>query len=94
MSPADATALGVEDGGSVRITTPGGSLTTVVEVTDTVQPGHVTLPNGQGVDYPDESGNELELTGAPTNELTWIGHQDSFAGTPWHKHVPARVEAV
>jgi anaerobic selenocysteine-containing dehydrogenase len=94
MSAADAAALGIADGGTVRVTTAGGSLTTVVEVTDTVQPGHITLPNGQGVDYPAESGDALELTGVPTNELTWIGHQDQFAGTPWHKHVPARVEAV
>jgi hypothetical protein len=91
ISVADAAALGVEDGGSVRVTTGGGSLTTVVEVTDTVRPGHVTLPNGQGVDYP-SAGGDVELTGIPTNELTYIGHEDPFAGTPWHKHVPARVE--
>jgi anaerobic selenocysteine-containing dehydrogenase len=91
MSVADAGALGVEDGGSVRVTTAGGTLSTVVEVSDTVRPGHVTLPNGHGVDYPSEDG-AAELTGAPTNELTSIGHEDPFAGTPWHKHVPARVE--
>lgn len=91
MSPADAAALAVEDGGRVRVTTAGGSLTTDVEITDTVQPGHVTLPNGLGLDYPDESGTRVG-TGVPTNELTSIGHQDPLAGTPWHKHVPARVE--
>ena len=58
-----------------------------------MRPGHVTLPNGLGVDYPRMAG-DVELTGVPTNELTSIGHQDPFAGTPWHKHVPARVEAV
>ncbi len=93
MSPGDAAGLGIEDGASVRITTAGGSLTTVVEITDTLRDGHVTLPNGLGVDYPGEDG-EPALTGAPANELTSIGHEDEFAGTPWHKHVPARVEAV
>jgi anaerobic selenocysteine-containing dehydrogenase len=93
MSPADAADLGVEDGQKVRVTTAGGSLTAVVEVSDTVQPGHMTLPNGLGVDYPDDRG-ELVLTGVATNELTSIGHQDPFAGTPWHKHVPASVEAI
>jgi anaerobic selenocysteine-containing dehydrogenase len=93
ISVEDAGSLGVEDGGSVRVTTAGGSLTTVVEVSDTVRAGHVTLPNGYGVDYPSDSG-ALELAGVPTNELTSIGHEDPFAGTPWHKHVPARVEAV
>lgn len=91
MSPADAAALAVEDGGRVRVTTAGGSLLTNVEITDTVQPGHVTLPNGLGVDYPADDGTTVS-TGVPTNELTSIGHQDPFAGTPWHKHVPARVE--
>ena len=64
----------------------------VVEVTDTVRPGHITLPNGLGVDYPSDRGDEV--TGVPTNELTSLGHQDEFAGTPWHKHVPARLEPL
>jgi formate dehydrogenase len=93
ISPSDAAGLAVKDGGEVRITTAGGSLTTAVEISDTLQPGHVTLPNGLGVDYPDDHG-EMVGTGVPTNELTSIGHQDPFAGTPWHKHVPARIEAV
>lgn len=93
MSADDAAALGVADGAAVRVTTAGGSMTTVVEINDSIQPGHVTLPNGQGVDYPD-AGGDPERTGVPPNELTYLGHQDPFAGTPWHKHVPARVEAV
>ena len=93
ISPSDATELGVEEGSRVRVTTAGGSLTTDVEVTDTILPGHITLPNGLGVDYPAEGG-DLVGTGVAPNELTSIGHQDAFAGTPWHKHVPARVEPV
>lgn len=54
---------------------------------------HTTLPNGLGVDFPNDEG-DLVLTGAATNELTSLGHEDPFAGTPWHKHVPARVEGV
>ena len=30
----------------------------------------------------------------PTNELTSLEWRDPLAGTPWHKHVPARIEAV
>ena len=55
---------------------------------------HLTLPNGLGVDYPKSDREEAETTDFPPNELTYIGHQDEFAGTPWHKHVPARVEAA
>ena len=64
-----------------------------MEVTDSMQPGHVSLPNGQGVDYPGEDGKPV-LTGVAINELTSLQWRDPIAGTPWHKHVPARVEAV
>jgi hypothetical protein len=34
------------------------------------------------------------LTGVAANELTSLSWRDPLAGTPWHKHVPARVEAL
>ncbi len=93
MSPGDAERLGITDGGRVRLSTQRGSIETVVEITDTVREGHITMPNGLGVDYPEDDG-ELIRTGAAPNELTWPELRDDFAGTPWHKHVPARVEVV
>jgi anaerobic selenocysteine-containing dehydrogenase len=93
VSPADASALGLSDGGRARITTAAGYAETLVEVTDSMLPGHVSLPNGQGVDYPGEDGEPV-LTGVPINELTSLGWRDPIAGTPWHKHVPARVEPI
>ena len=93
MSPDDARSLGVLDGGRVRITTRRGSAEAVVEVTDRMQPGHVSLPNGLGLDYPDATGRPV-VHGVAPNELTSSAHRDPIAGTPWHKHVPARVEAV
>ena len=32
--------------------------------------------------------------GVAPNELTAGEDRDWLAGTPWHKHVPARLEAV
>jgi formate dehydrogenase len=93
MNPADAARLGLADGGRARLTTKRASVETIVELTDTLQPGHVTLPNGLGVDYPDESGRPA-LRGVAPNELTASEDRDPVAGTPWHKHVPARVEAI
>jgi anaerobic selenocysteine-containing dehydrogenase len=93
MSPEDAKRLGVEDGGRVRVTTKRGSALAVVEISDRLQPGHVSLPNGLGVGYPDESGRDA-VHGVPPNERTSSEHRDWVAGTPWHKHVPARVEPV
>ena len=60
-----------------------------VELTETMQRGHVALPNGLGLGYPAASG-EL-ATGIAPNELTATDDRDPFVGTPWHKHVPARI---
>jgi formate dehydrogenase len=93
IAAEDAARLGIEDGGRVLVTTAAGAAEATVEITDTMLPGHVALPNGQGVDYPAEDGDPV-LTGVPANELTSLAWRDPLAGTPWHKHVPARIEAV
>jgi formate dehydrogenase len=129
VSKEDAVRLGLEDGGRVLVTTAAGAAEATVEITDAMMPGHVSLPNGQGVDYPaadgggtdgetagsegfggERSGDEGSgsgesgegaawkgtpvLTGVPANELTSLGWRDPIAATPWHKHVPARLEAI
>jgi formate dehydrogenase len=53
----------------------------------------VTLPNGLGLEYPDGAGGRT-VHGVAPNELTSIEDRDWLAGTPWHKHVKARIEAV
>ena len=93
LHPDDARRLGIADGGRARLTTKRGSVETAVEVTDTLQPGYVTLPNGMGTSYPTDDGTE-HLAGVPPNELTASEDRDWLAGTPHHKHVRARVEAA
>ena len=93
MSPDDAARLGVGDGDRVRLTTKRGTADVCVEVSDRMLDGHISLPNGMGIDATDNTGN-LERTGVAPNELTAAEDRDPFAGTPWHKHVPARVEAL
>ncbi len=93
LSPGDAEAMGVETGGRIRVTTPGGSAVAVVEVNDTMQDGFISLPNGMGLDY-SPAGGEPEAVGISPNELTTVDWKDAYAGTPWHKHVPARLEPV
>jgi len=88
MCPDDARALAVADGDRVRITTRRGSALAEVEVTDTLRPGHVSLPNGLGLC----ANVGAATTGVAPNELTRGEDRDPFVGTPWHKHVPARVE--
>ncbi|MGH7803448.1 MAG: molybdopterin dinucleotide binding domain-containing protein [Candidatus Binatia bacterium] len=93
MHPDDAGRLGVADGGRVRVSTKRGSAEALVEISDRMQPGHVSLPNGLGVDFPTEAGI-LDKTGVAPNELTASEDRDWVAGTPWHKNVPARIEAM
>lgn len=89
LSPTDATRLGIRDGGCARITTRTGSAVARVEISDTLMPGHATLPNGLGLSYPDAPSR-----GVAPNELTAAGDRDWLAGTPHHKHVAARIEAA
>ncbi len=92
VSPADAAALGLVTGGQVRVITSRGEAQVSVEVYEGMQPGHVSLPNGLGLD--EEHDGEVRRVGVPPNELTDARLRDPIAGTPWHKSVPARLEAV
>jgi anaerobic selenocysteine-containing dehydrogenase len=93
ISPIDAQAIGVNEGSRVRVTTRRGSAEAVAEISDRMQSGHISLPNGLGLSYPEEQG-EISIQGVAPNELTASEHRDWLAGTPWHKHVPARIEIV
>ncbi|WP_111512405.1 molybdopterin-dependent oxidoreductase [Mycobacterium kyogaense] len=93
VSPADAAALGLCDGGRARIRTAAGTAEAVVEISDAMLPGHASLPNGFGVDYVDAEGHVVAPGVAP-NALTSSRWRDAYAGTPLHKHVPARIEAL
>ena len=88
VHPDDAARVGVADGGTARIVTRRGAATVTVEVSPAMHPGFMSLPNGMGLDQ-DDTGR----TGTAPNELTSAGDRDPIAGTPWHKHVPARLEA-
>src|SRR3954469_18043134 len=88
ISPADAQALGLADGDSAEVTTRRARCTAPIEITDTMRPGHISLPNGYGLAH----GPGGPITGVAPNELTDGARRDWVAGTPWHKHVPARVE--
>ncbi|HEX4820549.1 MAG TPA: molybdopterin-dependent oxidoreductase [Acidimicrobiales bacterium] len=90
VSPSDASASGLADGDLAELTTKRGSVLVTVAVDDSVQPGHVSLPNGLGLDHV-EAGRRHQ-TGVAPNELTASEDRDPWAGTPWHKTVPARLE--
>jgi len=93
MHSKDAEKLELLSGDNVRITTKSGTAQTYVEVNDIQQPGFISLPNGIGIDYVDEDGDQVRIGIAP-NDLTSNQDKDFFAGTPWHKYVRAKIEKV
>ena len=93
VSVEDAQSLGLVACGRARITTAAGSAEATVEVSEAMLPGHAALPNGLGLDYTGDDGR-AHVPGVAPNALTSTGWRDAYAGTPWHKHVPARIEAL
>jgi anaerobic selenocysteine-containing dehydrogenase len=93
MNPADAQRIGCKEGDWVNMTTRRGNAHAELELGDDLQLGHVSLPNGHGLDYKNNDG-ALVHKGVSLNELTDTKSRDAFAGTPWHKYVPMRVERV
>ncbi len=90
IAKVDADRIGVTDGDRVRIVTERGEATIEVAIDEGMHAGHLSLPNGTGTDRVD--GGERVVDGVAPNELTGSFHRDRFAGTPWHKSVPARLE--
>lgn len=90
ISPYDARVLKLGDGDLVSVTTRRGRCTTPVEISESMRAGHISLPNGYGLQH----GAGGPVTGVAPNELTDGSRRDWLAGTPWHKHVPAHVEKL
>jgi anaerobic selenocysteine-containing dehydrogenase len=87
VNPADALRLTLSDGGRVRVLTENGCVEGDLEVTDRVRRGTVLIPHGFGLNY------DGTVYGFNANELTKNTHRDPL-GTPIHRFVPCRIEAV
>lgn len=93
IHPQDAASHGLKPGDTVEVSTKRATVVVPIEITEAMQPGHISLPNGVGLSYRDNQGNEIQKGAAP-NELTASEDKDIIAGTPWHKHIPARISAA
>jgi anaerobic selenocysteine-containing dehydrogenase len=89
MSPADAAALGVVEGESVRLETPRGHAVLPAALDDRMLPGHVAAPNGFGMQR--DEGGKVIVDGVNLNELTDAADRDPFTGCPHHKSMACRV---
>jgi anaerobic selenocysteine-containing dehydrogenase len=87
MHPDDVQTLGLRDGQQVRVTTKAGSEVGELEMSGEVRQGTVLIPHGFGLVY------QGEVYGINVNRLTKNCNRDPL-GTPLHRYVPCRVEAV
>ena len=68
LSPLDAERIGLADGDAAKLTTKRAHAIVTVTLDDTMQPGHIAVPNGLGLDHLEDG--TRALTGLPPNELT------------------------
>jgi len=57
-------------------------------VTEATRPGYLVMPQGFGLIH------QGKRYGANANRLAKNTHRDRLSATPYHRHVPCRVEAV
>ncbi len=94
MHPDDAEKMGLGNGDLVRIETCRGSAEAPISIDTTTLPGHIHIPNGFGLAYPDAETGELRRDGVRINELTDAAERDPFTGCPYHKYIHCRVTAL
>jgi anaerobic selenocysteine-containing dehydrogenase len=95
VHPADAARLGLTDGGRARIARDDRSIEVVVEISDEMMPGVVSLPHGWGHDHP---GTRLsvaaERPGANLNAILDEHLRDPLSGNAVLGGVPISMHPV
>jgi hypothetical protein len=81
VNPVDAARLGLVDGGRARIANGARSIDVVVEITDEMRPGVVSLPHGWGHDQPGaRMAVAAERPGANINAILDETQRDPLSG--------------
>src|SRR5690606_23150782 len=93
VHPADAQRLGLADGGRARIANGGRSIEVVVELSDEMMPGVVSLPHGWGHDAPGTRTQVAsERPGANLNAILDEHARDPLSGNAVLSGVPVAME--
>lgn len=94
MHPRDAASLGLDESRRVEITSRVGSIRAVVEVSDDMMPGVVSMPYGWGHN---REGAKLSVagrhTGASMNDVTDERLYDAVSGTSVLDGIPVTIRA-
>lgn len=93
MNPDDAAALGIHDGDTVRLETRRGFLLGPAKLDAQTAVGHLQIPNGFGVEYPDPETGKLKPVGLLVNAIVDIKDRDPYTGIPHTKYIRCRVVA-
>ena len=91
----DADGAGVIDGGRARVASAAGELTVLVEITDEVAPGTVSLPHGWGHGVAGTRGAVAATTGGVnSNVLTTDDVIDPLSGNARLNAIPVTVSPL
>jgi len=88
MHPDDAEKQNLRDGQMVRVATEAGQEAVELQVDPTTRPGYTMIPHGFGLVH------QGKKHGPNANRLAKNTHRDPIAGTPLHRYIRCRVEAV
>jgi anaerobic selenocysteine-containing dehydrogenase len=93
IHPADASRLGLVDGGKALVRSRAGKLEVPVEITDTIRPGVISIPHGWGHDL---DGTRTIIAaahpGANSNLLADDTLLDALSGNAVLNGIPVEVE--
>lgn len=94
ISPADAARLSLKNGDMVRLETRRGHVDGPVRIDQGTMTGHLHIPNGFGLEYPDPQTGELVRHGIRINELTDIAERDPYTAIPYLKRTACRLTPI
>jgi anaerobic selenocysteine-containing dehydrogenase len=91
VSPNDAHKLELEEGDLATVATRRGKVVLPAAIDKKLMDGHVWIPNGFGMAYPDADGR-LVKQGVNLNELSDAKDRDPISGCPHHKYTLCSIE--
>lgn len=95
IHPFDAEQFGLKDGETARVQSRTGKIEAIIEVTDDIMPGTVSLPHGWGHDLPGTRlGVASQHAGVNVNLLTDEQVIDPISGNAVLNGVPVIIEKV
>lgn len=94
LHPDDASELGITNGAMVRLETRRGMVEGPARLDAATARGHLQIPNGFGMKFPDPVTGELKQVGILVNELMDIQDRDPYTGCPHTKYIQCRIQPI